>query len=448
MIGSVRSCFLLPNARLKNLCYSRLFWAILAVILMGIIGATGAFFLQWAGAKSLVQISNQTDVQAHVVLPFPSTLGPLAHYTEHLAWLPNIGKDSRPEDRDSNAWTNDYAVGYWLFGPPEDLPDMLRRLKVVFDPIDLPQEFAETERDIILREYDLRMANNPDAQAAEEMEAFLYEGNAIATSVIGTPDQIKALTYDAARAFHAETHRPERARLVVVGDVTERQLAKAMAEAGFPDLDANRADIAPPPFTLAAPETRIFSYPDPNAAPRMTWRKVVALAQPVDFDLLEAQTALVRDILDTNLPGGLAGPLRFDAFVTESFGISIAPVNETHIELIFSAEPDQGIGFAAMQSAFETALSASAKGVPAATYERVRERFKGFWPDWSDDEETARWMANYTFSRVSTLREPKSERQMRKIDAQIDAADINTIIAALAGPGRTAIAFIGTDPSP
>jgi hypothetical protein len=52
----------------------------------------------------------------------------IAHYTEHLDWLPNIGKDSRPEDRDSNAWTNDYAVGYWLSGPPEDLIDMLRSL--------------------------------------------------------------------------------------------------------------------------------------------------------------------------------------------------------------------------------------------------------------------------------------------------------------------------------
>jgi hypothetical protein len=180
----------------------------------------------------------------------------------------------------------------------------------------------------------------------------------------------------------------------------------------------------------------------------MTWRKVVALAQPVDFDLLEAQTALVRDILDTNLPGGLAGPLRFDAFVTKSFGISITPIDETHIELIFAAEPDNDVSLAAMQSAFESALSASAKGVPDATYERVRERFKGFWPDWSDDEETARWMANYTLSRVSVLREPKTERQMRKIDTQIVASDINSILAALAGQGRIAIAFIGTDPSP
>lgn len=398
--------------------------------------------------SSILLSFRNSEIKLGVAFPSLDSEGPLAHYTEHLAWLPNIGKNSRPEDRDSNAWTNDYAVGYWLSGPPDDLPDMLRRLKVVFDPIDLPQEFAETERDIILREYDWRMTNNPDAQAAEEMEAFLYDGNAIAASVIGTPDQIKALTYEDARAFHAETHRPERARLVVVGDVTKRQLAKAMAESGFPDLNANREDITPQPFTLAAPEARIFRYPDPNAAPRMTWRKVVAMADPVDFDLLEAQTALARDILDTNLPGGLAGPLRFDAFVTKSFGISVVPINETHIELVFSAEPDNGIGFEAMQSAFETALAASAQGAPTATYDRVRERFKGFWPDWSDDEEAARWMADYTLSRVSALREPKTERQMRKIDAQVDATDINTILAAIADPGRTAIAFIGTDPSP
>jgi hypothetical protein len=425
-------------------------WA--AIVVFGVLGAAGAFYSAFwqtqVNSFWLFRQPNKPDIHLAIGFPYSPNKGPIAHYTEHLAWLPNIGKNSRPEDHDSNAWTDDYAVGYWLSGPPKDLPDMLRRLKVVFDPIDLPQEFAETERDIILREYDWRMSNNPDAQAAEEMEAFLYKGNAIAASVIGTPDQIKALTYDEARAFHAETHRPERARLVVTGDVTERQLAKAMAEAGFPDLDASREDIAPPPFTLAAPEARIFRYPNPNAAPRMTWRKVVTLPEPVDFDLLEAQTALARNILDTNLPGGLAGPLRFDAFITKSFGISVVPINETHIELIFSAEPDKGSGFEAMQSAFETALAASAQGAPTATYDRVRERFKGFWPDWSDDEETGRWMANYTLSRVSVLRDPKSERQMRKIDAQIDAADIDTILAALAGPGRTAIAFIGTDPSP
>ena len=82
------------------------------------------------------------DTSVYVVIDYDMNKKILAHYTEHLAWLPNIGKDSRPEDRDSNAWTNDYAVGYWLSGPPEDLTDMLRRLKGVFDPIDLPRSPA------------------------------------------------------------------------------------------------------------------------------------------------------------------------------------------------------------------------------------------------------------------------------------------------------------------
>ncbi len=423
-----------------------------AAIATAVLFAVFAGFYLFEASKpektNLVVTQPGPNLLVNIIFKYQNAAPYVAHYTEHLAWLPNIGKNSRPEDRDSNAWTNDYAVGYWLSGPPEDLPDMLRRLKVVFDPINLPQEFATTERDIILREYDLRMAGNPDAQADEDMRAFLYEGNAIAASVIGTPDQIKALTYDDAKAFHAETHLPERAQLVVVGDISQAKLRRTLEAVGFPDLDVTRDKIAPPPFILAGPKARTFRYPDLDAAPRMTWRKVVALPGPVDFDLLEAQTELARDTLDTNLPGGLAGPLRFDAFVTKSFGISITPITETHIELVFSAEPDKSVSFATMQSAFEAALAASAQGLPASTYDRVRERFKGFWPDWSDDEETGRWLASYTLSRVSTLREPKTERQIRKIDAQIDAADINTILAALAGPGRTAIAFIGTDPSP
>jgi hypothetical protein len=384
-------------------------------------------------------------VHLEIVFERSGASGPIAHYTEHLAWLPNIGKGSRPEDRNTNAWTNDYAVGYWLSGPTQDLSEKLRQLAVVFDPIDLPREMAETERDILLREYDWWMASNPDAQAAEDMEAFLYDGNAIAASVIGTPDEIRALSYDDAKVLHAQTHRPERARLVVIGDVTDSQLRAAMTEAGFPDLDAARAEISPPEFSLSAPETKIFTYPEPEAAPRMIWRKVVALPDPVDFDLLETQAALARDILNTNLPGGLAGPLRFDAFIARSFEVSITPIDERHVEFFIWAEPDAGVSFAALQSAFEAALTNTAKGIPDATYARVRERFATYWPDWSDEEETGRWMTDYVLARVSVLREPKTEAQLRKLDERLQAPDIDALLASLAGPGRIAIAFIGKD---
>lgn len=76
----------------------------------------------WLKKDPAVQVIAGDPIQGKLkfYLFVPNKENPLlAHYTEHLAWLPNIGKDSRPEDRDSNAWTNDYAVGYWLSGPPQ-----------------------------------------------------------------------------------------------------------------------------------------------------------------------------------------------------------------------------------------------------------------------------------------------------------------------------------------
>jgi len=428
-----------------------LHWSLKALFLCGgcfpIFLSLYIFWIDNSDSSGFIHVQTHTDagILAEVVVDAGSANPVLAHYTEHLAWLPNIGMGSRPEDRNSNAWMNDYAVGYWLSGPSEDLTEKLRQLAVVFDPIDLPREMAETERDILLREYDWWMASNPDAQAAEDMEAFLYDGNAIAASVIGTPDEIRALSYDEAKAFHTQTHRPERARLIVIGDLTERQLRAALSEAGFPDLDAVRAEISPPEFSVGALETKTFVYPEPEAAPRMIWRKVVALPDPVDFELLGTQAALARDILNTNLPGGLAGPLRFDAFIARSFEVSITLIDERHVEFFMWAEPDAGVSFAALQSAFEAALAESARGVPDATYARVRERFASYWPDWSDKEETGRWMTDYVLARVSVLREPKTERQLRKVDGHLRAQDIDALLAALAGPGRIAIAFIGKD---
>ena len=152
---------------------------------------------------TVITVPERRSLYVEVVMPYPSEQGPLAHYTEHLAWLNAVGGAARAADRHTNAWTNAYAIGYWLTGRPDDLPDLLGTLAGVFDPLDLPPSFAEEERNIILREYNYRMSSNKDAQAADELEAFLYQGNGLAASIIGTPEQIMALDYDTAREFHA-----------------------------------------------------------------------------------------------------------------------------------------------------------------------------------------------------------------------------------------------------
>ena len=48
-------------------------------------------------------------------------------------------------------------------------------------------------------------------------------------------------------------------------------------------------------------------------------------------------------MLATNLPGGLAGPLRFDRFVAQSFALAITPPDDARIERVFAAEPDVGV---------------------------------------------------------------------------------------------------------
>ena len=393
-------------------------------------------------------IPDRKSVDVAVMFPYPSGQGPLAHYTEHLAWLNTVGGAARTADRHANAWTNTYAVGYWLSGRPDDLPDLLQTLAGVFDPIELPSSFAAEERNIILREYDYRMAGNTDAHAAEAMDAFLYQGHGLAASIIGTPEQIMAMDYDAARDFHAQTHRPDLATVVVTGDITDRQVRRTMREAGWPDVQVDRTLIAPPSFNLAEVAQTTFRYPHETAAPRLIWRRVVALPEPVQYDLLEAQTALLRDILDTNLPGGLVGPLRSDGAMARSFDVHIWPIDERHIEISFRAAPDRGVTLMGLRTALDTTLSDIVlTGIPEDTYIRVLNRFDGFWPDWDDRRGTADWMASYVRDRVSTLREPLSERALKRLNGNLSLATTNALLHQLAGPGRTASAFIGTKES-
>ncbi len=393
-----------------------------------------------------IQTSAEHDVRAQVIFPGRAGQQPLAHYTEHLAWMNAVG-GQRAADRHSNAWTNSFSIGYWLSDAPEALPDLLDQLRGVFDPIDLPETFALEEKDIVLREYDLRVRDNPAAAVQLDMDAFLYAGNPYADSVLGTPEEIRGFTYEAAKSFHAETHRPETAVLLVTGGVSARDLRRALKSANWPELPAVATVLEPVPFTLPEAAEKRFRFEEAGLSNRLIWRRVVALPEPVQFDLLEAQTALLRKVLDTNLPGGLAGPLRFDAQITRSFGLSVWPLDERHIEMSFSATTDAGVTRAEVEDAFEALLAEiAADGLPKSTFDRVLKRFEGYWPDWSDEEETSAWMASYVEARIAVQRLPLSPDDIRPLENKLSLDAINALLRAIAtGQGRTAIAYTGPE---
>lgn len=390
--------------------------------------------------------TDEREVQVHVIIGLDHTVSGLAHYVEHLTWLNSVGAQERSADRRSNAWTSNIAIGYWLSSAPDDLPDSLATLAEIFNPLHLLRAFAEQERGIIMREYESRMVGQPDAQAGEAMNAFLYQGSVVADSVIGTPEEIKALDYDDALTLHAVTHRPEHASLVVIGDVTEGQVQRALRQVDWPEPQRERSKIAPPLFELDQNAETMLRYPDANAAARMIWRRVVALPEPLPFDLLEAQTALLQNILGTNLPGGLAGPLLFDAAIARGFDVQVWPIDEGVIEISVRVAPDRGVTLAELCHFFEAALSAIAdEGIPEASYERVLGRFNDYWPDWNDEDETARWMADYVLERVSSRREPLIERELTRLEQRLSLTTTNALLRQLAGEGRTATTFIGPE---
>lgn len=385
-------------------------------------------------------VPDAPDVTVHVVIPIPNAPPALAHYVEHLAWLGAFGGQDRSVDRHSNAWAMPGAVGYWLSGQPRDLPEIFQSLNRLFEPLDVPDAFAEEEKNILLREYDMRVRSRPMSRAHEMMDAYLYDGNQAAVSISGTPEQIRALQYSDAKTFHGRTHRRETARFVVTGNVRPRDVQRALEPLNWPAAEA----VSPMSLTLMGQGREQFVVED--SVPQYVWRRVVELPEPTDFDVLQTEVDFLRDALDTTLPGGLAGPLRFQSAITSRYSLRISALDEQHIEMQFIAKPDTGVSLMQVQTAYEEVLAQiAADGLPRETFDRVLLRFEDYWPDWDDARDVARWRAGEFLRRVEGMRVPLDIAGLRGLHDRISLERINMLLRSLAGSGRTAVTFIGPE---
>lgn len=344
----------------------------LVVILVGYIGytfsskPTARYFAEIHIGKAAIKSQVQAFIIFNRVPELDSPAG-LAHYTEHLVALSALADDFKAADRHANAYTSATSVGYWVKGSKDDLPLMIENLGGVFDPISVDIEFANEEAGIVRREYDLRAVNNINYSALVAMTSFLYEGNSIGDWLSSTPQSIASLDYEQAVNYYNATHQQKSSVLLVLGDVSEAEVQQAVEASGMQPLTETVAKVQPNPFTLADSDTKNYTFKKSSAEPRVIYRKIVALEDAVDYDLLQFQTSQLSAVLHTNLPGGIAAPLRYDNFVARSFELSVDPLDEKHIEIWFSASPDAGVSFKQLQSAFEDALKVAGNGIPEST---------------------------------------------------------------------------------
>src|SRR5512140_2503667 len=195
----------------------------------------------------------------------------LAHFLEHLMFK---GTSKHPAGEFSqtvlriggneNAFTSVDYTGYFQRVPREQLPKMMEFEADRMTGLILKDENVLPERDVVLEEYNMRVANNPEARLSEQIMAALYLNHPYGRPIIGWRQEIEKLDREDALAFYKRFYAPNNAILVIAGDVDAKEVRPMVekAYAGIPAQPAISAHrVRPQEPVPAAPRTVTLSDP-------------------------------------------------------------------------------------------------------------------------------------------------------------------------------------------
>src|SRR5882724_5207971 len=195
----------------------------------------------------------------------------LAHFLEHLMFK---GTSKHPAGEFSqtvlrvggneNAFTSVDYTGYFQRVPREQLASMMEFEADRMTGLILKDENVLPERDVVLEEFNMRVANNPDARLTEQIMAALYLNHPYGRPVIGWRQEIEKLDREDALAFYKRFYAPNNAIVIIAGDVEPKDI-RPMVEKNFGDIPAQPAipaqRLRPQEPVPAAPRTVTLSDP-------------------------------------------------------------------------------------------------------------------------------------------------------------------------------------------
>src|SRR5260221_7217843 len=195
----------------------------------------------------------------------------LAHFLEHLMFKGTskhpVGEFSQTVLRiggNENAFTSVDYTGYFQRVPREQLASMMEFEADRMTGLILKDENVLPERDVVLEEFNMRVANNPDARLSEQMMAALYLNHPYGRPIIGWRQEIEKLNREDALAFYKRFYPPNNAILVIAGDVEAKEIPP-MGERAYGAVPAQPAipaqPIRPQEPVPAAPRTVTLSDP-------------------------------------------------------------------------------------------------------------------------------------------------------------------------------------------
>jgi zinc protease len=339
------------------------------------------------GLKVVVIPDHRTPVVTHMIWykvgsadETPGKSG-LAHFLEHLMFK---GTNKHPAGEFSqtvlriggneNAFTSTDYTGYFQRVPREELGKMMEFEADRMTGLVLKDENVLPERDVVLEEFNMRVANNPEARLTEQIMAALYLNHPYGRPVIGWHQEIEKLDREDALAFYKRFYAPNNAILVVAGDV-EADEVRPMVERTFGPIAAQPA----------IPTRRLRPQEPEPAAPRTVTLSDPRVEQPSlrRYYLVPSATTAAAgegpalDVLAQLMGGGSNSYLYRRLVVDRPLAVTAtAAYQGTSLDatqFTLSAAPRSGVEFAQIEQVFDEVIADIAQnGVRAEDLERVK----------------------------------------------------------------------------
>ncbi len=302
----------------------------------------------------------------------------LAHYLEHLMFkgtekFQDVSATIGSIGGNYNAGTSSDFTVYHELVRKKDLSLVMEIEADRMRNLNITDEGAEKEHNIVLEERKMRIENSPREILIEEMESAFYRNN-YGRPVAGWENEINSLSKDDAVSFYNKYYYPNNAILVIVGDVkvddaldlVERHYGSI--ESGpvtqrFPKLEPKHntnITVTLDSYGVQEPEL-FFMYKAPSKVTGENYLKV----------------SLIADILG----GGMSSKLYEDLVLNKNLAVS---VNAGYDEMVYGDSlmkitvlPKSGISIQEVENALnESIANFMSSGVSSEELQNAKYRYK------------------------------------------------------------------------
>jgi zinc protease len=260
----------------------------------------------------------------------------IAHLLEHVAFR---GSKNFPDGEvvktmerlglgfgaDTNASTNFTETIYKFDLPKATDANLLTGLLLLRDiagNLSITDEALKTERGVVMSEW--RLSDTPGVHARRAVNAFALSGQRLPLrSPIGVPEVIQNADAALLRSYYSAYYRPERATLVIVGDIDQKATEKLVTD-HFSDWVGTGPFVGDPDFGTPAKrglEAKAYFEPGLPTSVSASWIKPFdPNVETNEGDRAQYYETLARDIVNERFERAAAA----DGVAFTSAGVSIS----------------------------------------------------------------------------------------------------------------------------